>query len=166
MQDETPLMLVVSDSRKASLFTGNAARIADDTLPKLRISLAGILESPWQDFHEHRRPSALGRGPSANASQHFAGTGHEEEEMERRFAHQVAAWIASRTAAAPEAVAVAFAGPRFLGHLRAAIASTGADIRLERGDLGWLRAAELGAHPAVRAAFADAMPRVVPASRA
>jgi DNA polymerase len=44
--------------------------------------------------------------------------------------------------------------------------STGADIRLERGDLGWLRPAELGAHPAVRAAVADAMPRVVPASRA
>jgi protein required for attachment to host cells len=165
MQDETPLMLVVSDSRKASLFTGTIARSEDAALPKVRVALAGILESPWRDFHEHGRPSALGQGPSANASQHFAGTGHEEEEMERRFAHQVAAWIASRAAAAPEAVAVAFAGPRFLGHLRAAIASTGCDIRLERGDLGWLRPAELGAHPAVRAACAAAMPRAVPASR-
>ncbi len=166
MQDETPLMLVVSDSRKASLFTGTLSHGAGDALPKVRVSLAGILESPWRDFHEHGRPSALGQGPSANASQHFAGTGHEEEEMERRFAHQVAAWIASRSAAAPEAVALAFAGPRFLGHLRAAIASTGCDIRLERGDLGWLRPAELGAHPAVRAACAAAMPKAVEQTRA
>ena len=122
MQDETPLMLVVSDSRKASLFTGTAVRTADDTLPRVRVSLAGILESPWRDFHEHGRPSALGQGPSANASQHFAGTGHEDEEMERRFAHQVAAWIASRTAAAPEAVALAFAVPA-----RAALRSRAAE---------------------------------------
>jgi len=166
MQDTTPLMIVVSDSRKASLFTGSLESPRKEGLPRIRLSLAGRFESPWRDFHERGRPSALGQGPSANASQHFAGTGHEEEEMERRFAHQVAAWIASRTAAAPEAVAVAFAGPRFLGHLRAAIASTGCDIRLERGDFGWLRPAELGAHPAVRAACAAAMPKAASAARA
>jgi protein required for attachment to host cells len=156
MQSSIPARLVVSDSRKASLYTGSLSRERADSLPRVRLELADVLRSPWEDFHEHGRPSALGRGPSANAAQHFAGGGHEREELKRRFAVEVASWIARKSAESPEAAVVAFADPRFLGHLRGACSALRLDVAVERGEFSWLRPAELGAHPSIRAALGSA----------
>lgn len=156
MQPSIPARLIVSDSRKASLYSGSLSRERADALPRVRLELADALKSPWEDFHEHGRPNALGRGPSANASQHFAGDGHEREELERRFAGQVAAWIARKSAEAPEAAVVAFADPRFLGHLRTACSTLRLEVTVERGEFSWLRPAELAAHPSIRAALGAA----------
>lgn len=146
----------MTDSRKASLYSGFLSRERVDALPRVRLELAETLKSPWEDFHEHGRPGALGRGPSANAAQHFAGGGHEREELERRFASEVAAWIARKSGESPEAAVVAFADPRFLGHLRSACAGLRLEVMVERGEFSWLRPAELGAHPAIRAALGSA----------
>ena len=156
MQSSIPVMLIVSDSRKASLYSGSLSRERADALPRVRLALAEVLKSPWEDFHEHGRPSALGKGPSANASQHFAGEGHEPAELERRFAGEVAAWIGRRSRETPEAAVVAFADPRFLGHLRNACATHRVEAAIERGEFSWLRPAELAAHPAIRTALGSA----------
>lgn len=145
----------MSDSRKASLYSGFLSRERVDALPRVRLELVDVLKSPWEDFHEHGRPCALGKGPSANASQHFAGEGHERQELERRFAGEVAAWIARKSAEAPDATMIAFADPRFLGHLRSACASLRLEVAVERGEFSWLRPAELAAHPTIRAAFGN-----------
>lgn len=146
----------MTDSRKASLYGGLLSRERADALPKVRLAPIEVLKSPWEDFHEHHRPEMLGQGPSANASQHFAGEGHEREELERRFAGEVAAWIARKRAEVPDAACAVFADPRFLGHLRPACAALRLDLEIVRGELSWLRPAELGAHPAVRDALGRA----------
>lgn len=155
MQSSIPARVIVSDSRKASLYSGFLSRERVDAIPRVRLELSEVLKSPWEDFHEHTRPSALGKGPSANAAQHFAGGGHEREELERRFAGEVAAWIARKTAEAPDAALVAFADPRFLGHLRTACAALRLEAAVERGEFSWLRPAELAAHPAIRTALGN-----------
>lgn len=156
MQSSIPARLIVSDSRKATLYSGSLSRERADALPSVRLELADVLRSPWEDYHEHGRPNVLGRGPSANAAQHFAGEGHEREELERRFAGEVASWIARKSAETPEAAVVAFADPRFLGHLRSACAALRLEVGVERGEFSWLRPAELGAHPSIRAALGNA----------
>jgi hypothetical protein len=78
------------------------------------------------------------------------------EELERRFAVEVASWIARKSAESPEAAVVAFADPRFLGHLRGACSALRLDVAVERGEFSWLRPAELGAHPSIRAALGSA----------
>ena len=156
MPSTIPAKLIMCDSRKASLYCGSLSRERADALPRVRLELSEVLRSPWEDFHERGRPDALGRGPSANASQHFAGDGHEREEMDRRFAGQVAAWIARVAAGSPEATVVAFADPRFLGHLRVACAALRLEVPVERGDFSWLRPAELAAHPTIRSVLGAA----------
>lgn len=156
MQSSIPTRLIVSDSRKASLYSGSLSRERADALPRVRLELVEVLKSPWQDFHEHGRPNALGRGPSTNASQYFVGEGNERAELERRFAGEVAAWIAKKSAEAPEAAVVAFADPRFLGHLRSACSAIRLEATVERGEFSWLRPAELAAHPSIRAALGSA----------
>jgi hypothetical protein len=138
------------------LYSGFLSRERVDALPRVRLELVEVLTSPWKDFHEHGRPNALGKGPSANAAQHFAGEGHEREELERRFAGEVAAWIARRSAETPDAAMVAFADPRFLGQLRTACAALRLEVTVERGEFSWLRPAELAAHPAIRTALGSA----------
>jgi hypothetical protein len=172
MTETIPIQVFVSDSRKALLYKGQmhrglmhtrtASNGSSDSLPRVRLEFVERLESPWVEFHEHGRPCALGQGPSANAAQHFAGQGHEREEMEKRFAGQVAAWIAAQTRSAPEAAVVACADPRFLGSLRTACAAARVEIELTRGDFTWMRPAEIGAHPTIRSALDSARARVVP----
>ena len=151
-----PVQIAVCDGRKASLYRG-----AVEWPGRLRLSEVAALTSPWWEYHEHGRPSALGYGPAANAAQRFAGLGHEEEELARRFARDVASLLhqevrpiaqgsgpAERLAPASMYV---FAAPRFLGHLREALGPTGDGIELFRGEFTALRAGELAAHPTIRA---------------
>lgn len=163
MNDTIPALLFLSDSRKASLYKGSLSSASAAGLPRLRLELAERIASPWSDFHEHGRPAVLGRGPSANAAQHFAGEGHERDELERRFATHVAAWIESRANAVPEAAKVVFADPRFLGHLRTAVEAIRLEASIQRGEFSWMRPAELGAHPTIRAAFDAARARMATA---
>jgi protein required for attachment to host cells len=163
MNDTIPALLFLSDSRKASLYRGSLSSASAAGLPRLRLELAERITSPWTDFHEHGRPAALGRGPSAKSVQHFASEGHERDELERRFAANVAAWIESRAGAAPEAAKVVFADPRFLGHLRRAVEAIRLEASIERGEFSWMRPAELGAHPTIREAFEAARARMATA---
>jgi len=162
MQASIPARLIVSDSRKASLYSGLLSRELADALPRVRLELAEVLPSPWEDFHQHGRPNALGKGPSASAAQRFASEGHEREELERRFAGEVAAWVARKSAEVPDAAIVVFADPRFLGHLRTACGALRLDVLIERGEFSWLRPTELGAHPAIRTALGAAALRLAP----
>ena len=125
--DMQPIQVVVCDARSASLFRGTI-----DAPGRLHLAPAEGLPNHWIDFHEHHRPSALGMGPSANAAQHFAGIGHEPQELDRSV---------------PMAV---FAAPRFLGFLRDEIGPTAKGLALYRGEFTSLRAGELAAHPTVR----------------
>lgn len=178
-----PVQIAVCDSRKASLFRGHL-----EWPGRMRLSEVATCTSPWEGFHERRRPSALGQGPTANAAQHFAGLGHEQEEIERRFARDVAEFLreharngagerlrGSPVAIAPEAVPATasstihvFAAPRFLGHLRDALGPLGDGLELFRGEFAGLRASEIAAHPTIRAilgatpaAFAEGVGRPV-----
>ena len=143
--DMQPIQVVVCDARSASRFRGTI-----DAPGRLHLAPAEGLPNHWIDFHEHHRPSALGMGPSANAAQHFAGIGHEPQELDRRFARDVGVWIKrlqSETRSVPMAV---FAAPRFLGFLRDEIGPTANGLALYRGEFTSLRAGELAAHPTVR----------------
>lgn len=131
-----------------------------------------MLLSRWEDFHEQHRPSMVGFGPSANARQHFAHGGHEREELSRRFAREVAAWIRQSMDHEPERSVIVFSAPRFLGDLRDALADRRdpadrrAEAHLFRNELSGLRASEVAAHPSVRALVACTTPRLAATARA
>ena len=107
------IMIVACDARKATLFHGTLT-------PPKRIDLgkSELLLSPWTDYHQHDRPSALSRTSTRNAVQQVAGIGHEVEELEQRFAREAAAWITQQRRLVPRAAVAIFAAPRFLGYLR------------------------------------------------
>jgi protein required for attachment to host cells len=107
------------------------------------------LENRWEHYHEAHRPSALGRGPSANAAQHFASLGHEVEEEHRRFAREVSDWLTHAiTEFGVEHISI-FAASRFLGLLRQELGDLGTQADLLEGELTRLRPSELSIHPAV-----------------
>ena len=159
--DGRPVQIVTCDERQATLFRGTS-----EASGRLRLADAGMLLSRWSEFHERHRPSMLGFGPSANARQHFAHTGHEREEASRRFAGEVAQWIRGLAEHEPERRVIGFAAPRVLGELRRALEDrrdprdSHGEIHLFRSELSTLRASELAAHPSVRALVASTTPRL------
>jgi protein required for attachment to host cells len=140
-------LIATADGRTANLF---ACTVAPGG--RWHCEPRGSIESEWEGYHEHHRPSLLGRGPSPSAAQHFAGTGHDEEEAERRFARDVRAWL-GREAGAHVTV---FAAPRMLGLLRRDLGDAGGRVDLVEGELTRLRAGELVEQPAVRRALEQA----------
>ncbi|MFO0828213.1 MAG: host attachment protein [Phycisphaerales bacterium] len=107
------------------------------------------LESTWENLHEHHRPVLLGRGPSANAAQHSGSPNHEAEEMGRRFARDVGAWMNDLIdEVRPEFVAV-FAPSRFVKSLRAEIRRQAPCMEFVEAELAHLRPGQLAAHPEV-----------------
>jgi protein required for attachment to host cells len=141
-------LLAACDSRSATLF-----EITREGGGRLHAEVIDSIHSRWEDFHEHGRPSRLGQGPSANASQHFADEHREPLEFERREARDLVSWIA-RHAATEANVAVfhVFADPRMLGAMRAEIGLRGRSlpVELERGELNGLRPHQIAEHPRVR----------------
>ena len=143
--DVVHLHIATTDARLASLYTGTI-----DARGRLHLTRLDALHTPWEHFHEQRRPDALGRGPSASAVQRPASGGHEPEEMARRFARMVADWLHEAQRKSPNEPFAAFATPRFLGLLRDALGPMGDGIALYRGEFTGLRVNELAAHPTVR----------------
>ncbi len=140
-----PLHIATTDARHASLYAGTL-----DARGRLHLTRRDTLHTPWEHFHEQRRPDALGRGPSASAVQRPASGGHEPEEMARRFARMVADWLHEAQRRSPDEPFAAFAAPRFLGLLRDALGPIGDGVALYRGEFTGLRVNELAAHPTVR----------------
>ena len=94
------ILLVVSDTKRASLFRGTIESPAS-----IRLTTSESLANPSMihgaDFHEHQRPTVLERGHSNTALQHGAAVGHEPQEFESEFALEIARWIHTQRAALP-----------------------------------------------------------------
>lgn len=91
----------------------------------------------------------LGRGPSANASQHFADEHREPEELAERFARDAARWFDEQARARGDALLPVFAEGRTLGHLRKAIEAIDGQVVVLHGNLSPLLPSELAKHPLV-----------------
>ncbi len=146
-------LLFVVDSRTAHAF--QCRRLESGTW---KIDPLDSLTNQWEDYHEHGRPSSLGRGPTANAAQHFAGRGHESEEEVRRFARDAAEWIAGVLSAQNAPASHVFAASRFLSPLRTAFGSHAEQMSLHEGEFTRLRPGELAVEPAVVQALNSARP--------
>ncbi|MFG0326642.1 MAG: host attachment protein [Phycisphaerales bacterium JB037] len=116
---------------------------------RLHVDEEGRLGNGWRDQHERGRPSALGRGPTANAAQHFASVGHGEEEERRRFARDVSSWLREASDDRSFGRVCVFASPKMLGELRHALDDASDWITLEQTELAHLSEADLAEHPAV-----------------
>ena len=141
------LAIITADARRAYLHRCEGERDG-----RWRIERTATLENPWEDYHEHGRPSLLGRGPTANAAQHFASRGHEQEEEEARFARDIRNWVTHGIGGRESKHAIIFAPPRMLGHLREQLQGQ-ADVELLEAELTPLTPAELERHPAVQSAL-------------
>lgn len=142
---EVSRRIVTADGRRAQMYEckhtpGGGVHLRE----------VATIENAHEGEHEHSRPSALGRGPSSNASQHFAGLGHEPEEERRAFAREVMGWVHRQGTA--EAPIVVFAPAKFLGMLRdESKRAHGPTLVLEEGEFTHLRANELATQAKVAA---------------
>jgi len=138
-------VVVTADARQVVMYSVSRT---ESGRPHLEVARRMVCrESPT----EHHRPSALGRGPSANAAQHFADESGVDAEDRRRFAREVADWLRDLVRAESSPRVELFAAPRFLGSLRAELSSAPNRITLHEGELTRLDAGELAEHPAVKA---------------
>lgn len=136
--------IVTADARQATLY---ACQMAPDG--HWHLAQQKTLENQWENYHEHHRPSALGRGPSTNAAQHFASSGHESEEEHRRFARQVGSWLTRAVDELGAEHVSIFAATRFLGLLREELGALSLHMDLHAVELTRLAPTELLSHPAV-----------------
>ncbi len=146
-----PIHLAVCDSHRATQYL--ATMEGGD---RVHVTETATLASRWVDFHDHSRPMRLGMGPSAGAVQRYADEHHEAEELTRRFAREVARWLASATTRHPGSPLHTFAAPRFLGVLREELGQDWPTITLIRSELCGLRPGEIASHPAVQSLVRDA----------
>jgi protein required for attachment to host cells len=133
-----------ADDKLARLFSCNSVHAG-----RRHVDEHDSLENPWLGQHERGRPSALGRGPTRNAAQHFASVGHGSEEERRRFAHDVASWLRQVAADRKLGRICIFAAPRMLGELRNEIGPDGGIFSLHEAELTHLAPEELAEHPGV-----------------
>jgi len=105
----------------------------------------GSIETSWEE-HEHGRPSPrTGKGGNTYASQ-----GHEQEEMMRRFAREVAEWLSQSVQHLNIDVLNVFSPARFLGELRqTCTARLARRVELREADLGYLNDGDLVRHRAI-----------------
>ena len=143
--------IVTADSRRALLFACQRTPGGE-----VHLEQRESIENTHESEHEHGRPVLAGgaerRGSvtrsGARAAPHGVAPGHELEEGQRRFAHEVRSWLTEARRNAGAERVVVFAPARFLGLLRGEFAgdpTTG----LREGELTHLRPHELAAHPAV-----------------
>ena len=136
--------IMTADERHATLYSCQKVAGA-----RWHIELHKAMENRWEDYRDHGRPSALGRGPTANAAQHFASLGHEEEEEHLRFAREVGDWLAHATKELGVDHISIFAAPKFLGLLRGELGRLNKKAELHEAELTRLRPSELVNHPAI-----------------
>jgi len=136
--------IVTADERHTHLYSCQKVAGA-----RWHIDQRKTLENRWENYHEHHRPYSLGRGPSANAAQHFASLGHEVEEEHRRFAREVSDWLTHAIKEFGVEHISIFAASRFLGLLRQELGDLSKQADLHEGELTQLRSHELSTHPAI-----------------
>ena len=118
----------------------------------LRLERAGRLRNRWQHMPVRGRPTIAASGRGASATVHLIDENRpgSSDEMERRFARELVAWIGGRAAVAKDGRILVFAPPHFLGRLREV---SGNGVELMHGDLTNLNASELARHPMVASAL-------------
>lgn len=122
---------------------------------ELSLHLERSITNTHEKDHEQHRPSSLGGAErrssisksSASAAPHPASSGHEAEEEQHRFSHEVANWLDLARRELGFERACIFAAPRFLGLLRPHI---DASTDLHEAELTHLSPQQLARHPAVR----------------
>lgn len=144
------MWIVVADQRIARLLSMERVRGG-----RWRAEEREAMDSRWEDYHEHRRPSALG-GRSASAHEH-ASPGFSEmetQEERRRFARDVGQWLEHDCGAVRDQDVAVFAAPGFFGILRDELEKRRLDrLRVHELELTRLRPDELAAHTGVQRAL-------------
>jgi protein required for attachment to host cells len=143
MNIETQWILTV-DERKSQLYSCHF-----EAGNRWHVEQVRSLANPWENYHEHHRPNALGRGPTANAAQHYAASEHEPEEEHRRFAKEVANWLARATQELNIVHIDIFAASRFLGLLHRELGYLEKIARTHQAELTRVSASDLATHPVV-----------------
>ncbi|MHC4128268.1 MAG: host attachment protein [Planctomycetota bacterium] len=118
---------------------------------RFHLELDDSIENTWEE-HQRGRPS-----PRAGKERRsYASVGHEDEEMMRRFARDVAGWLDEKTRRLGIDRLALFAPPRFLGALRQAWSPRLA-LRVDEfeGDLGYMGAGDLVRHRAIARLLGD-----------
>jgi len=148
--------IITADARRASLFACQRKHGGALLVNHLR-----SIDNPHENEHERgrpilaggaERPGSIARSGARAAPQDVAGRRTEEEEH-RRFARDVASWLADARKALGVQRVVLFAPARFLGMLRDELAGD-ALTDLREGELTRFDEHELAAHPAVLKAVA------------
>ena len=118
---------------------------------RFHLELDDSIENTWEE-HERGRPSP-GTGKERRS---YASVGHEDEEMMRRVARDVAGWLDEKTRRLDIDRLALFAPPRFLGALRQAWSPRLA-IRVDEfeGDLGYMGPGDLVHHRAIARLLGD-----------
>ena len=137
------------DAHWLFLVNGSLGRLllANPSRPRGRyhIEQIDLIETAWE-AHEHGRPSPRG-GKDAHR---YASRGHEDQEMTKRFARDVARWLESQIEQRKIERVSVFAPPRFLGAMRQVCpAALAARIDEHEGDLGYMAPADLLNHPTI-----------------
>ncbi len=118
---------------------------------RFHLELNDSIQNTWEE-HQRGRPSPLtGRGGHS-----YASVGHEDEEMMKRFARDVAGWLDEKTRRLNIDRLALFAPPRFLGALRQAWSPRLA-VRVDEyeGDLGYMGAGDLVRHRTIAQLLGD-----------
>jgi protein required for attachment to host cells len=153
--------VVTADGSQATLYSCTPGAHG-----RARVEKLDSVGNTHLDEHERHRPTLLDaarRGhamPSMRATSfpHSASQGHEVEEEQRRFAHDVKNWLGRNREVVGAAPLTIFAPPHFLGLLRHQLgdpagANPGApDLR--ECELTHLQPNQLAEHPAVRSLLA------------
>jgi protein required for attachment to host cells len=154
MKSETRWVLT-ADERYAHLYTARPA--ADGK--RWQLERHDSLESRWEDYHEHRRPTMMDGPPTSASTQHSTQSYSEMEQQEesRRFARDIHRWLGEALKKEhDDGEIIVFAASRFLSPLRNELSSLGDRATLHQAELTRLRPAELAKHPAVTEALGHA----------
>ena len=107
------------------------------------------LDNPWEDFHEHDRPSILGQGGVDGSAKRTASVGHEQEELHNRFATDVCRWMKKVTQESKIESVNVFAPSRVLGLIREQLADLSTQAIFHDCDIANLKPSEIATHPTV-----------------
>ena len=103
------------------------------------------IENTWEQ-HQRGRPSSR----TGREGHSYASYGHEDEEMMKRFARDVAEWLEKKTSSLGIDRLALFAPPRFLGALRQAWSPRLAlRVTEYEGDLGYMGPGDLVHHRSI-----------------
>jgi protein required for attachment to host cells len=144
MERDRMRWIVVVDTRRARLL--EVSRTAHG---RVHVEERAALEEQW-DEREHHRPSML-----ASKGRSFAQPAHELEERRRRFAREVARWVAKQLDEHRVEAAPLLCAASLLGELRTACpAALLARLEVRQCDVARLTPAQLADHPAIAEALA------------